>query len=42
LPASSIVAAQLTTEKRQSMKSVEERRNFYVGAAFVAALRVTP
>src|SRR2546426_254763 len=37
-PASSIGAAQLTTEKGEPMKSNESKRNLHVGAAFVSIL----
>src|SRR6266849_3203642 len=37
-PASSIEAAQLTTEKGEPMKSNESKRNLHVGAAFVSIL----
>src|SRR2546425_8236715 len=37
-PASSIGAAQLTTEKGEPMKSNESKRNLHVGAAFISIL----
>src|SRR3989475_7748472 len=37
-PASSIGAAQLTTEKGEPMKSNESKRNLHIGAAFVSIL----